>query len=147
MKHMLVAVDGSEPSSRAVDLAADLAAKYAARLTLLTVVGDMERLDSGFETYAKVEHIKDSPLVLQIEGVRNALQGLRDRACTKGARDVGVEVAFGDAAEQILSYAKGGEADMIVMGNRGHGRLVGLLLGSVAQKVVGLAACPVLVAH
>jgi nucleotide-binding universal stress UspA family protein len=147
MKHILVAVDGSEPSSHAVDLAADLAEKYAARVTLLTVVLDVERLDREFEAYAKAEHIKDPPMVLQIERVRKALQGPRDRAAAKGAREVGVEVAIGDAAEQILSHAKGGKADMIVMGNRGHGRLVGLLLGSVTQKVVGLAACPVLVAH
>ena len=146
MKRILVAVDGSQASLRALDLAADIAAKYAAKLTLLTAVKD-EQFDPEFETYARVEHIKDPPRVLQIEGVRNALAGLHDRAAAKGALDIGTEAAIGDPAEEILSFAQGGGVDMIVMGNRGHGRLAGLLLGSVTQKVVGLAPCPVLVVH
>jgi nucleotide-binding universal stress UspA family protein len=131
----------------AVDLAADLAAKYAAKLILLAAVRHLDHLDWGFEAYARTEGIKDSTESLQLESVRNALQGPLDRAAAKGARDIGVEAAIGDAAEQILSYAKHGGVDLIVMGNRGHGRLAGLLLGSVTQKVVGLAPCPVLVVH
>jgi len=95
----------------------------------------------------RAEHIGESAITLEIEGVRNALTEVRDRASAKGARDVSVNVVIGDAAEQILAVAKDSQTDMIVMGNRGHGPLAGLLLGSVAQKVVGLASCAVLVVH
>jgi nucleotide-binding universal stress UspA family protein len=145
MKHIVVAVDGSGPSLRAVDMAADIAAKFSARLTLLTAAHSVD--DRGIEAYAKAEHINDPTEVLQIESARNALLELRDRATAKGARVVETEASLGDAAEQILSYARSGKVDMIVMGNRGHGQLAGLLLGSVTQKVVGLAPCSVLVVH
>ncbi|MFI4995031.1 MAG: universal stress protein [Hyphomicrobiales bacterium] len=147
MKRILVAVDRSEPSLRAVDLAADVAGKYGASLLLVTAIRDVGRPDPGVEAYVRIEHIKDPPIALEIEGVRNELSAVRDRALAKGARDVSVDVVIGDAAEQILANAKDSQADLIVMGSRGHGRLAGLLLGSVAQKVVGLAPCPVLVVH
>jgi nucleotide-binding universal stress UspA family protein len=145
MKRILVAVDGSEPSLRAIDFAADLASKYAASLKLLTAMRDVDRPDPGFEAYARLEHIKDPPISLQIESVRNALASFRDRAAAKGAKEIGADAVIGDPAEQILANARDGEADLIVMGNRGHGRLAGLLLGSVTQKVVGLAPCPVVI--
>jgi nucleotide-binding universal stress UspA family protein len=89
MERILVAVDGSSASLKAVDLAADLTNKYDAERILLTVVPHL------------------SP---------------------------GVDHAYRDRP-----------ADLIVVGSRGHGRLAGLLLGSVAQKVVSLAPCPVVV--
>ena len=46
---------------------------------------------------------------------------------------------YGDPATEILRYAREAEADTIVMGSRGRGRLAGLLLGSVSQKVASLA--------
>lgn len=45
----------------------------------------------------------------------------------------------------IIEAAERGNADAIVIGRRGRGRLAGLLLGSVSQKVVTLAPCPVVV--
>lgn len=51
----------------------------------------------------------------------------------------------GDVAATIIETAKSGHADVIVMGKRGLGSLSGLLLGSVSQKVVSLAPCPVIV--
>jgi nucleotide-binding universal stress UspA family protein len=47
--------------------------------------------------------------------------------------------SFGDPADAIISAARDRQADLIVVGSRGHGRLTGLLLGSVAQKVISLA--------
>jgi len=146
MKRIMVAVDRSEPSLRAVDLAADITQRYGAALMLVTAMRDIGT-DPGMEAYIRSEHISEQPITLEIEAVRNALTEVRDRAAAKGAKEVSVNVVLGDAAEQILAVAADSQADMIVMGNRGHGRLTGLLLGSVTQKVVGLASCAVLVVH
>lgn len=147
MKRILVAVDRSEPSFRAVEMAADIAVKYGAELLLLTAIRDVGLPDPGIEAYARIEHIKDGPAALQVESMRDALSEVGERAKAKGVRKVSVDVVVGDAAEEILTSAKDRQADLIVMGSRGHGRLAGLLLGSVAQKVVALASCPVLVVH
>jgi nucleotide-binding universal stress UspA family protein len=120
MQRILVGVDMTEASLRAVDLAADLAAKYGAELVLLTVVG---------------------------ESMGEDLAIVRDRATGKGASYVSTDVYVGDPAEQILACADARQVDLIVVGSRGHRRLAGLLLGSVARKVVALAHCPVLVVH
>jgi nucleotide-binding universal stress UspA family protein len=147
MKRILVAVDRSEPSMRALEMAADIAVKYGAELVLETVLQDLGPNDPGIEAYARIENIKDGESALKIESVRDSLSDICERAQAKGVRQVTVDVTVGDAAEEILANAKASEADLIVMGNRGHGRLAGLLLGSVTQKVIGLAPCAVLVVH
>ena len=147
MKRIIAAVDRSEPSLRAVDLAADLANKYDAELVLLTVGHVITGPDPGMEAYARMEHIREPTLTLLIEAIRDDLAEARDRAAARGARRISTEVFTGDPAAQILASASAGHTDLIVMGSRGHGRLTGLLLGSVAQKVVALAHCPVLVVH
>ena len=147
MKRIVVAVDRSEPSLRAVDLAADLAAKYDAELVLLTVGHEIAGPDPGWEAYARMEHIQDPVPSIAIESMREGLSGVRDRAVARGAPHVSTDVFVGDPAEQILACADARQADLIALGSRGHGRLAGLLLGSVAQKVVALARCAVLVVH
>jgi nucleotide-binding universal stress UspA family protein len=147
MKRIVAAVDRSEPSLRAVDLAADLAAKYGAELVLLTVGHAIAGPDPGMEAYARLEHIREPVPTIAIESMREGLASVRDRAVAKGVRHVSTEVFVGDPAEQILACADARQADLIALGSRGHGRLAGLLLGSVAQKVVALAQCAVLVVH
>jgi nucleotide-binding universal stress UspA family protein len=147
MKRIVVAVDRSEASLRAVDFAADLANKYAAELVLLTIVHDIRTTDPALEAFARMEHIKDPPAAIEIEAVRDRLGDISDRARAKGSSLISTDVAVGDPAAEILVYAGSARPDLIVMGSRGHGRLAGLLLGSVVQKVIGLAPCPVLVVH
>ena len=147
MKRILVAIDRSEPSLRALDMAADIAAKYGAELLLVTAIRHVGMPDPGLEEYAKIEQVKEGPAAIEIDGARAVLDELGERAKAKGARRVAVDVAVGAAAREILAAAESGGADLIAMGSRGHGRLAGLLVGSVAQKVVGLAPCPVLVVH
>lgn len=147
MKRIVVAVDLSEPSLRAVDLAADLAAKYDAELLLLTVGHEIAGPDPGMEAYARMEHIQEPVRTLAIVSMRERLAEVRDRAAAKGARQISTDVFVGNPAEQILACATATQADLIALGSRGHGRLAGLLLGSVAQKVVALARCAVLVVH
>ncbi len=147
MKCIVVAVDPSEPSLRDVDLAADLAARYDAELVLLTVGHEITEPDPGIETYARLERIQEPASIIAIESMRDGLAGVQDRASTKGARHISTEVMFGHPADQILACADSRQADLIAVGGRRHGRLAGLLLGSVAQKVVALAPCAVLVVH
>jgi nucleotide-binding universal stress UspA family protein len=69
----------------------------------------------------------------------------RARLCAEraGISDVRAEAGWGDPAEVIIETARRQQADAIVMGRRGRGRLAGLLLGSVSQKVASLAPCVV----
>jgi nucleotide-binding universal stress UspA family protein len=85
--------------------------------------------------------------MIAVDSMREELAGVRDRAAAKGALHISTDVFVGDPAEQILACANARQADLIALGSRGHGRLAGLLIGSVAQKVVALARCPVLVVH
>jgi nucleotide-binding universal stress UspA family protein len=147
MKRMAVAVDRSAASLRAVDLAADLANKYGAELVVLTVIRDLSSSDPAIEEYARMEHISDPVAGIEIESVRQSLSDISDRAREKGAPTVSVEVFVGEAADEIHAFAEAARPYLIAMGSRGHGRLAGLLLGSVTQKVSGLARCPVLVVH
>ena len=147
MRRIVVAVDLSEPSLRAVDFAADLAARYDAELVLLTVGHEVAGPDPGMEAYARMEHIQESASAVAIASMRGGLAAVRDRAAAKGARHISTDVFVGEPAEQILACADARQADLIALGSRGHGRLTGLLLGSVTQKVVALAQCAVLVVH
>jgi nucleotide-binding universal stress UspA family protein len=55
------------------------------------------------------------------------------------------QAAWGDPAEVIVEIARAEQMEAIVIGRRGRGRLAGLLLGSVSQKVASLASCIVIV--
>jgi nucleotide-binding universal stress UspA family protein len=146
MEHILVGVDGSEPSLKAVDFAADLASKYNAELIVLTVVPDFSpEVDPAVEEYARSEHIPGPATTLVLTLADSVLDNARKMAQAKGATRISTERSFGNPAQEIIAAAKDRQADLIVVGSRGHGRLSGLLLGSVAQKVISLAHCPVVV--
>ena len=146
MNRIVAAVDGSIPALQAVAFAADLAARYEAELVLVMVAQPLSVVMSPeLEAYAREEHI-DTPLSGLISAhVDTVLAGARLEAEAKGAGRISVQSPAGDPAEEIIALAKDQKADLIVMGTRGHGRLAGLLLGSVAQKVLAHAPCPVLV--
>jgi nucleotide-binding universal stress UspA family protein len=59
--------------------------------------------------------------------------------------DASLHTAIGEPAASIVAFAKKHRCAAIVMGNRGQGRIAGLVLGSVAAKVIHLASCPVTV--
>jgi nucleotide-binding universal stress UspA family protein len=146
MQRILVAVDGSAPSLKAVDFAADLASKYNAELILLTVVPHLSpELNPAVEEYARLEHMPVRDAELALMTADNVLDNARRKARANGITRISAEPSFGDPAREIITVAQTRQADLIVVGSRGHGRLASLLLGSVAQKVVSLAHCPVVV--
>jgi nucleotide-binding universal stress UspA family protein len=65
----------------------------------------------------------------------------KDRSQRVGAQTIQLRSAWGDASGKILELARDIKADAIFIGRRGRGRLEGLLLGSVSQKLASLAPC------
>jgi len=146
MKRILVAIDGSASSEKALDFAADLAVKFEADLILLTVATDVTPVSNAeFAAYARSEHIQAGASELALTAAETVLAGARLHAQTKGVSRISTEATFGDPSHRIIAVGEDRQADLLVLGSRGHGRLAGLLLGSVTQKVISHAACPVVV--
>lgn len=76
---------------------------------------------------------------------RHSGKRLREKLHERGFGDVVSHVMIGNAGRQIAAYAEHEKADLIVIPSHGRGFVRNLLLGSVAERVVRLAHCPVLV--
>jgi nucleotide-binding universal stress UspA family protein len=140
-RHILVAVDDTDPSAWAVDAAGPLAAALGARVALLHVV---------------VVPVNVSPeLVIDLPSLRaqlgaaagDLLASLQARLPASVSSDRLVRDGTA-AADVIVQVANDWPADLIVIGTRGRGRIAQFILGSTAEEVVRRAPCPVLtVAH
>jgi nucleotide-binding universal stress UspA family protein len=130
---LLVAYDANEHSLFALDKAAEIAAAEGAEVTVLSVVApDARGSKSG-------GHVGLPPHAG--EDVAYARKYLGDRGIRAATK-----VAHGQPAAEILDEARSGSYDLIVVGSRELGPIVGRLLGSVSRKVVHEAPCAVIVA-
>ena len=136
---ILVAVDGSPMSRHAVQHVVRLSRALAEQAVVTLLNADPPLMQSV-------------AIRLGAESVRryhdeNAHYALRDaRAALKRARQPFREMfVVGDPAEAIVREAKAGRHDLVVMGTHGRGALEGLLLGSVARKVIAQSTVPVTV--
>jgi nucleotide-binding universal stress UspA family protein len=144
MKNILVALDGSEPATRALAVAADLAVRYGAVLHLVHVMLRPMVVSEELKEFARTEHV-DLPVAVEMSAQGQSIVAAgRGSAVAKGVRSLKVEVLTGDSAERLLEYAREHAVDLIVVGRRGVGQIRGLLMGSVSWKINSLAECPVL---
>jgi nucleotide-binding universal stress UspA family protein len=142
MKRILVATDGSDGADRAVDYAARLATSKGDDLLIVHVIGG-GLPDNVFRQFT---HAEQAWLREQLDSLsRNILNAARERARAAGAKTVLLESRSGDIAQTIVDIAQEKDVETIVVGKRGVGRIAGLLLGSVSQKIVSLAPRPVTV--
>jgi nucleotide-binding universal stress UspA family protein len=140
MPGIIVATDGSPSADRAVDSAAELAKAIGSGLVILTIGGNV----SGEELRQLAS--AEGDLSKQLETAANKiLSAARERALRKGLSDLTLRSGWGDPAETIIDTIQRENADLLVIGRRGHGRLSGLLLGSISQKMTSLAPCKVMV--
>ena len=133
---ILVAVDHSEISDRALDAARDLALLSKGEVWVL----HMREREVAVKTGVS---LSDESMDEASAAVAAAVDKLT-AAGVKAHGDVGTTL-FGYAARNIIDDAKEHDVDVIVMGSRGRGDLAGLILGSTAHKVIHLADRPVLV--
>ena len=133
---ILVAVDHSEISDRALDAARDLALLSQGEVWVL----HMREREVAVKTGVS---LSDESMDEASAAVAAAVDKLT-AAGVKAHGDVGTTL-FGYAARNIIDDAKEHDVDVIVMGSRGRGDLAGLILGSTAHKVIHLADRPVLI--
>ena len=138
LKKILVAVDGSQPSLRALDLASEIAEKFDAGLVMIYVIRDMQ-LPEAMREMAEVELVRETRLTTMKKIAEEILGEAAARARARGATKVEAEIRPGDPAGAVLRYAAEEAVDLIVMGSRGLGQVEGMLLGSVSRKVSNLA--------
>ena len=133
---ILVAIDGSPASEKALAAAVDLAANYRAELTALGVVEVPEVVGMIDE----VDEIR--------QGTEAYLRQINE-AAVNYARSRGVVLRSvlvrGHAAEAIVKYAESEGVNMIVMGQHGHSRIARFLLGSTSDRVSEHSPCTVMI--
>ena len=135
IRKILIAYDGSKPSDKAFDFAADVARHYQAELCVLTVAQAPEFAED-VETEAVLEHARIHH--------KSLLHGLRSRADRQGVK-AHYDMVVGHPAQQILHYAAHHGVDLIVLAHRGRGMLDRWRLGSVSHRVISYAECAVTV--
>ncbi len=135
VKNILVPVDGSETSDKAVAEAITLAEIYGAKLNFLYVANINQVAINAALSHAIMD------------AVRKAGRTMLERAENMVPSDVSCEkiLETGAPAAVILEYEESLAADLIVMGSRGLSFVKGVLLGSVSQYIIERAKCPVLV--
>ncbi|MGA3303012.1 MAG: universal stress protein [Methylovirgula sp.] len=135
----MVATDGSKGAERAVVVAAGIAKAGGADLLIMTVSTD--DLNGDEARYVESLHLDEGDALEAIS--RQILVRAVQYARESGAKSVETTLAVGDPAEKIIEAIQLKQIDMVVVGRRGRGRLEGLILGSVSQKLASLAPCVV----
>lgn len=139
-KVIVAAVDGSDSSTAAAKVAADLARLTKARLILLTAV----RTPEGWWGLANMPPEPEALSQALVEGQRAVLNGTVEQLDLNGVDYQTVE-ELGEPASAILSVAEREKADLLVLGRRGAGLVERVVLGSVADRLAHHSPCPLLI--
>jgi nucleotide-binding universal stress UspA family protein len=145
IKNILVAVDGSETSEKALDFTLAIAEKLEATIKILNV---SEALPMGAIPTETISLGTSIPVVTK--DFRRIHEQILEKA-VEHAKTVSPSVAVssllreGNAALEIVNVAKEGKFDVVVVGHKGAGKVKEFLMGSVSEKVSHLAPCPVII--
>ena len=143
LRKILFPTDFSEPAKKAQKYAMTLAEKFGAELHVLHVVPEM--ILPATDSYT-VWTLPEGSMKEQIELAEQQLAAELGPEWTE-TRHAVCKVTVGFPVEEIMQYAQEQDVDLIVVGTHGHTGLSHLLMGSVAEKLVRLATCPVLTVH
>ena len=141
-KKILVPVDGSEGSWRALDNALEIGKKFESELLVVNVIQPYNNaallaipLEHGENTAGNEEFEKIGDKVLEMASERMADYPFKKSVCLE----------IGHPSERIIALAKKNEANLIVLGSRGLSGIAEFFLGSVSSKVSQYADSPVLI--
>ena len=140
-KTIVVAVDGSDDANLAIDAAVQLGATSDAEVHLVHATEQHPLIVGSASAMSVV------PEEVLLKNGAEILDAAKKRAEAASAQKLQIHNLTGTntAAQIILECADELGADLVVVGSRGHGRLAGLMMGSVSQKICQLAKCHCLV--
>ncbi len=138
VKKIVLAFEGSDGSKKALEWVVDFAKQAAAEVHVVTVIESIGMIS-----------LEPTSQLIDMENVReNYLAQINEATkvlCDGATCSITNKVLEGNAADELLHYAKDVKADLLVCGTHGLGNFASLLLGGVAHKLVTYAECPVLV--
>jgi nucleotide-binding universal stress UspA family protein len=141
LKRILVATDFSEPSDAALTYGRELASRFGATLHVLHIAENVYAGAFGAEGFIAINPDLQEQIAAD---ARRRLAELLIDSDGSGPATVPAVVVATSPALAIVDYAKDQDIDVIVMGTHGRGAFAHLILGSVAERVVRFAPCPVL---
>lgn len=149
--NILVAVDGSEHSKKALSYALELAKKCEGKITLIHVystVTPMVPSVDAFSAQSMTPPASAAVIAKIAEEVKQRGKQILDEA-EQVVKEHGISVEKvlreGDAVKEIVAATHEGKFDLVVVGHRGLSKLKEILLGSVSEGVSHKVPCPVLI--
>ena len=138
VKKIVLAFEGSDGSKKALDWTVEFAKQTESEVHVITVIESIGMISlEPTSQLIDMENIREQYLA-QINDATKVL-------CDNAACKISNKVLEGNAADELIRYARDVKADLIVCGTHGMGNFASLLLGGVAHKLVTYAECPVLV--
>jgi nucleotide-binding universal stress UspA family protein len=141
LKQILVATDFSEPSDAALAYGRELARTFGAQLQVLHVAENIAARAYGADGFVFVEPELQRDVEAAARKQLDAIVGDEDRQTLRAVTTV---ITANSPAGAIVEFAQEHAIDLVVMGTHGRGAVAHLLMGSVAERVVRTAPCPVL---
>jgi nucleotide-binding universal stress UspA family protein len=144
IKKIICPVDFSEPSDAALNSAVELAEHFSAAMVLCHAINEIDPTPSP--SYTLTNQLMDQIPQIMGQMTENAHKAMQDLIKNHVGERIAADhrVVLGDPAKSIVKLAEDEQADLIVMATHGRSGIKGLFFGSVAEKVVRSATCPVL---
>lgn len=144
IRTIITPVDFSDNASIIVESAAYIAGQFGAQLHLVFVVQNFEDYSGIFVPPVNLPNLEEQLFQSAQKKMEELVEQNRESINKAGVKDLTSLVLTGDVTDEILNYAKEQKGDLIIMGTHGYKGLERVMFGSIADKVVKTACCPVL---
>lgn len=144
IKTLLTPIDFSENASKVAEAAAYVAGTFKAEIHFIFVVQNFEDYSGFFVPPVNLPNLEEELFASAQERMDAFMEENKKMLAEAGIVGAKSKVLSGDIGEEILGYASENNCNLIVMGTHGYKGLERIMFGSVADKVVKTACCPVL---
>lgn len=144
IQSILTPIDFSDNAGKIAKAAAYVAGTFQAELHLVFVVQNFEDYSGFFVPPINLPNMEEELFASAQQQMETFVEEQKEIFAAAGVATVTSKVLSGDVAEEILRYAAKKKVQLIIMGTHGYKGLEKIMFGSVADKIVKTACCPVM---